>query len=267
MDSKQRTKILYDDPNSFLRASKTVSLHELQGSTLKTTKPTTMDVKMGMITSSKIIELINNLDAIDTRLDWVSDNLGIDMYYAQVEGTLREIVKFAGLSQQNLRALKKSSQISAEDLVAISNLQSSISDSLERLVGIDFNPDDMGPQAYDDVQRLVNGTTYTKVIQSIDKLRRDLFDFVNVKNSSTQTPIGTLPAVPPGPPPGPPPVLEPDDWVPGHPDNDEDGLEYYDALQGMGRYRGGSLGAQSGHFRVLSNRASKIQSSPFKRFL
>ena len=263
MNSKQRTKILYDDPNSFLRASRTVNLHELSGATLKTTKPTTMDVKMGMITSSKIIELINNLDAIDTRINWVNLNLGIDMYYAQVEGTLREIVKFAGLSQQNLRALKKSSQISADDLIAISNLQSSISDSLEWLDNIDFNPDDMGPQAYDDVQRLVNGTTYTKVIQSIDKLRRDLFDFVNVKNSSTQTPIGTLPG-----------DLQPEPYLeedipgppPGNPD-DEDGLQYYDALQGMGRYRGGSLGAQSGHFRVLSNRASKIQSSPFKRFL
>lgn len=263
MNSKQRTKILYDDPNSFLRASKTVNLHELQGSTLRTTKPTTMDVKMGMITSSKTIELINNLDAIDTRINWVNLNLGIDMYYAQVEGTLREIVKFAGLCQQNLRALKKSSQISAEDIIAISNLQSSISDSLEQLVGIDFNPDELGPQAYDDVMRLVNGTTYTKVVQSIDKLRRDLFDFINVKNSSTQTPIGTLPAVDLQP--------EPDleDDIPGPPPGnpDDDGLEYFDALQGMGRYRGGSIGAQSGHFRVLSNRASKIQSSPFKRFL
>ena len=266
MNSKQRTKILYDDPNSFLRASKTVNLHELQGSTLKTTKPNIQDVKMGMITSSKTIELINNLDAIDTRLNWAVSNLGEHMMFAQVEIVLREIIKFSGLCQANLRALKKSSQLSPEDINALSDVQSSISDNFAEFANLDFNIDEIGPYAYNDIEQLFKGTTFKKVFTSIEKLLQDLFNFINVKNSSTQSPIGTLPAVPPGDL-QPEPYLEDD--IPGPPPGnpDDDGLEYYDALQGMGRYRGGSIGAQSGHFRVLSNRASKIQSSPFKRFL
>lgn len=61
MDSKKRTQILLEDPNSMFKASKRIYLQELQGATLKTTKPFPEDQDKEFKGFELMASLISNL--------------------------------------------------------------------------------------------------------------------------------------------------------------------------------------------------------------
>jgi hypothetical protein len=63
MDSKRRTQILYDDPNSMFKSGKKIYLHELQGATLKTSKASPNQLEQELKTSTLVVELIQKLNS------------------------------------------------------------------------------------------------------------------------------------------------------------------------------------------------------------
>jgi hypothetical protein len=223
------SEVLYDDPNSFLRASKTVFLHDMQGSSLKTKKPMIEDVKLGMETSSRIIQFINELDAIDIRFKWISTNL-TDVQFAAItlETTMRELLKYVGLCNASLRSLKKSTTIQAEDLQKVYSIAESLNDTHDQI------QNEISIGDVDDI--LIQSSTFQKMMQDIDKLVLACSDFISMKNVDTNLNIQTTPIV------------------------NQDDLELAPFVGGR-RCFGGS------HFRVLSSRVRDIQKEPYKRFI
>ena len=71
MDSKKRTQILYDDPNSIFKAGKKIYLHDLQGSTLSSKKPFPNDINAGLKTANLVVTLISKLTTINSILDYI----------------------------------------------------------------------------------------------------------------------------------------------------------------------------------------------------
>lgn len=223
------SEVLYDDPNSFLRASKTVFLHDMQGSSLKTKKPMIEDVKLGMETSSRIIQFINELDAVDIRFKWISTNLGQIQFGAiTLETTMRELLKYVGLCNASLRSLKKSTTIQPEDLQKVYSIAESLNDTHDQI------QNEISIGDVDD--ELIRSSTFQKMMQDIDKLVLACSDFISMKNVDTNLTIQTAPLVNQD-------DLEPEPFVGGR------------------RCFGGS------HFKVLSSRVRDIQKEPYKRFI
>lgn len=223
------SEVLYDDPNSFLRASKTVFLHDMQGSSLKTKRPMIEDVKLGMETSSRIIQFINELDAVDIRFKWISTNL-TDVQFAAItlETTMRELLKYVGLCNASLRSLKKSTTIQAEDLQKVYSIAESLNNTHDQI------QNEISINEVDD--ELIQSSTFQKMMQDVDKLVLACSDFISMKNVDTNLTIQTTPIVNQD-------DLEPEPFVGGR------------------RCCGGS------HFRVLSSRVRDIQKEPYKRFM
>jgi hypothetical protein len=227
------SEVLYDDPNSFLRASNTVFLHDMQGASLKTKKPMIEDVKLGMETSSRIIQFSNELDAVDIRFKWISTNLGQVQFGAiTLETTMRELLKYIGLCNASLRSLKKSTTIQAEDLQKIYSIAESLDDTHDQI------KNEISIGDVDD--ELIQSSTFQKMMQDIEKLVLSCAQFISMKNIDSnvniqQTPIVVNQDLPND--------LEPEPFVGGR------------------RCFGGS------HFRVLSSRVRDIQKEPYKRFI
>jgi hypothetical protein len=227
MKSQTATKILYDDPNSFFRASRRVALHELQGATLRTKKPSSEDIKQGLISSSILISLLNDLDAIDTRLiPVVSMITAQPPVYMPIELTgmdskITEILKYIGLSSGDIKRLKKStSPLSEEDLSAITTIMEAIIEKFTDIMSVDVVPEN---------QELLNSPIVLKLETELRKMLDQLKQLVELKTSSIR--------------PGESPMEQPNiDEIP--PD-----------MEG------------AGHFKVLSSRMRHIQKSNYKRFL
>lgn len=229
------TEILYNDPNSFFRASKSVYLHDMQGSSLKTKKPLIEDVKLGMETSSRIIQFINDLDAVDTRFKWISQNL-TDVQFAAItiEVTIRELLKYVGLCNASLRALKKSTTIQPEDLQKIYSISESIYDTFDEIknaIDITNNPEEQN-NIIDDI--LLHSATFQKMMNEVHKLVLSCNDFIQTKNVDTNLNIQTLPI-----------PIDQQELLP-------------EGFVGAGR---------GSHFNVLSSRVRDIQKQSYKRFL
>ena len=224
------SQVLYDDPDSFLRASRTVFLHDLQGSSLKTKKPIIEDIQLGIQTSSRIIQFINELDAVDIRFKWISRNLTEVQFAAiTIETTARELLKYVGLCNASLRSLKKSTTIQPEDLQRIYSIAESLYDTHDEI------QNEIRIGEVDDV--LLQSSTFSKMMQDVDKLVLSCSDFISLKNLDTNLdiqlgqPRDVIPAAIP------PEEMQPEEYI------------------------GGS------HFRVLSSRVREIQKQPYKRFM
>jgi hypothetical protein len=224
------SEVLYDDPNSFLRASKTVFLHDMQGSSLKTKRPLIEDVKLGMETSSKVIQFINELDAVDIRFKWISTNL-TDVQFGAItlETTMRELLKYVGLCNASLRSLKKSTTIQAEDLQKVYSIAESLDDTHDQI------QNEISIGEVDDI--LIQSSTFQKMIQDIEKLVLSCAQFISMKNVDSNVNIQQTPI-----------VVNQDDLEP-------------EPFVGGRRCCGGS------HFKVLSSRVRDIQKEPYKRFI
>jgi hypothetical protein len=243
MKSKTATQILYDDPNSFFRASKTVALHELQGATLKTKKPSIDDVKESLVVESKMIALINEVQAIDTRFTWLSQNFGqVQFGMISLEVTMREILKYIGLATASLRIVKRYKTIPQDDLQSVYSTAENIYDTFQNIKNMK-DTDQLQPE-------IENSPTFNRLMESIAKLVASINTLVQTQLATTSTTIETRPV---------------DDIPPPEPPV-QDELEAEEFVGGMRCY-GGQLGASSGHFKVLSSRAREIQRHPYKRFI
>ena len=245
MKSKTATQILYDDPNSFFRASRTVALHELQGATLKTKKPSIDDVKESLVVESKMIALINEVQAIDTRFTWLSQNFGqVQFGMISLEVTMREILKYVGLATASLRIVKRYKTIPPDDLQSVYSTAENIYDTFQNVKNM-RDTDQLQPE-------VENSPTFNRLMDSIAKLVASINTLVQTQLATTSTTIETRPEAVDNIPPPEPPV-------------DELNIEEFDG--GRRCMRGGMLGAPSGHFHVLSSRAREIQRHPYKRFI
>ena len=253
MKSATATRILFDDPNSFFRASRTVALHEQQGSTLRTKKPLISDIKSELASSSVIISLLNNLDAIDTRLIWIRDSFAlppieIPFHITEYSQRLQEVIKYIGLAKGDCARLKKSTaQMSEDDIQAVYDKFNSIITQFNDIMNVDIADEnefgEMVPNANADI---VDRAIFKKFEADLRSLIGIIDQLLKLKNQFVaEGPSTGIPAAEVIPP---PPDYDPEEEV------------------GAGRYRGGLLGAPSGHFRVLSSRAREIQAKPYKRF-
>ena len=246
MKSATATKILYEDPNSLFRASRTVALRDLVGSTLKSIKPRPMDTKLEMISTTKITELVNSLDAIDTRLEFISQHTVVANFnFGTIEVSAREILKFTGVCTSLMRQLKPASIIiPQEELQQIYSLTQSIYDSLDSIV-LDISRDQAN-------EAFIQSSTINKLVETIGRFISTLQQFVQLKNISGGDIAAEL---------FPDPIMPPQylDEIPepeGPAGNDNEVI---------GGRR--NLGSDTGHFRVLSDRFRQIQKAPYKRFI
>lgn len=248
MKSATATKILYEDPNSFFRASRTVALRDLVGSTLKSIKPRPMDTKLEMISSSKTIELVNNLDAIDTRLQFISQHTVVANFnFGTIEISAREILKFVGGCTSLMRQLKPASIIiPQEELQQIYSVTQSIYDSLDSIV-LDISQN-LANEAF------IQSSTINKLVETIGRFISTLQQFMQLKNVSGGDYATRL---------FPDPILPPQ-YLDEIPEPEPEGPAGNDN-EVIGGRRG--IGADTGHFRVLSDRFRQIQKAPYKRFI
>jgi hypothetical protein len=245
MKSQTATQILYDDPNSFFRASKAVALTEKTGASLKTIKPKFEDTKQALATSSRVMQFINELDGIDTRMKYITQNMvNMPQYTPFIIGTIenssREILKYIGMAEASMRALKNSTTISQEDLQQIYALLMSISESDDAI------RHDAEIGEIDDA--ILESTTFAKMMSGLSKMYTSIITFINLKQTGQNNLVQTQT-----------PAAEAFDEIP--PPEEELVEEPY---VGAGRR---SVGASSGHFKVLSERARQIQAQPYKRFI
>ena len=237
MKSQTATQILYDDPNSFFRASKQVALHEKIGASLKTSKPRFEDTKLALATSSRVMQFINELDGIDTRMRYISQNMinNVPFLVGTIENSAREVLKYIGMANSSMRALKNSTTISQEDL------QQMYSILVETAASIDGIKHDADIGEIDGV--ILNSPTFNKLMNTLDKFYGTISNFISIKQTGNNNIIGPA---------------QPFDEIP--PPEEMVQEPYIDG----GNRR--ILGASSGHFKVLSDRAREIQGYQYKRF-
>jgi hypothetical protein len=205
-----------------------------------------MDTKLEMITVTKTTELVNNLDAIDTRLKFISQHTVVANFnFGTIEVSAREILKFVGVCTSLMRQLKPASIIiPLEELQQIYSVTQTIYDSLDSIVlAISQN------QANDE---FIQSSTINKLVDNISRFIRTMQQFMQLKNVSGGD-IST--------------VLFPDPTLPPQylDEIPEPEGPVVDDAEVFGGRRG--LGADTGHFRVLSDRFRQIQKAPYKRFI
>jgi hypothetical protein len=205
-----------------------------------------MDTKLEMISTTKITELVNSLDAIDTRLEFISQHTVVANFnFGTIEVSAREILKFTGVCTSLMRQLKPASIIiPQEELQQIYSLTQSIYDSLDSIV-LDISRDQAN-------EAFVRSSTMSKLVETIGGFISTLQQFVQLKNISGGDIAAEL---------FPDPIIPPQylDEIPEPegPVIDDDEI--------IGGRRG--FGADTGHFRVLSDRFRQIQKAPYKRFI
>jgi hypothetical protein len=248
MDSKKRSKILYDDPNSMFKANRTVYLHELQGATLRSKKPLPNDIDAGLKTSESMVKLIAKLSQLDVIIEQFfsifNDPEGMRYFsYTPSGQSIKEgsslIASISVLIKQMLKYPQSS--FSEDNVFAILQLYQSMNEHTQYISNEIMNT----PREI--MEQFFLGTPYKsfhKKIQGLFNLLDQLLPYSNVSGIS-------LPDIT-----GPQPI--------------EDDGEFQDAQEPPPDYDGAGRKRMYGSGRynnVLSTRMSKIQQHPYKRFL
>jgi hypothetical protein len=260
MDSKKRSKILYDDPNSMFKANRTVYLHELQGSTLKSKKPLPDDINVGLKTSESMVKLIAKLSQLDVIIESFfsifNDPAGMQyMAYSPNITNIKEATALITSSSVLIKQMLKSPQssFSEDNVFSILQLYQSMNEHMQYISNEIMNT----PPQF--MEQFFLGTPYKsfhKKVQGLFNLLDQLLPYANVSGISLPDITGPQPIDPP--------------------DNDDEGVPDYEVappLEGAGRRcmygsaRRGATTQGAGRYNVLSTRMSKIQQHPYKRFL
>jgi hypothetical protein len=235
MDSKKRTQILYDDPNSMFKSGKKIYLHELLGATLKTTKPSPDQVEQELKTSNLVVELIQKLTSVSTYVDYLDGlfdqnyNVGNAYLLQNLKESVNYITSIVNVIKKILKVPQNS--LNPDDVLTINQLYSNIKEKMEY---IDIQLRDTPVEFLDPIfLSSIFQNFYNKLILLYRELDK-LIPFMSVQ--------GTV-VLPPQPQPAQQQQDEPLDIPPAEP------------LEGAGR------------FKVLSNRIRKQQQHNFKRFL
>lgn len=233
MDSKKRTQILYDDPNSIFKAGKKIYLHELKGATLKTTKQFPEDISIGLKGADLLSSLIVKLQQINDITNYFYDGISnINFYQVYNLVSVRNNNKLVNESLNIINKLSKlpKTVFNEDDVYSLLSVFTDIKETIELIME---NPEFTDTPYY-------RSRDFMSFVDNTLKLLQSLNDFILSLGVSTGTSVGTEQ-------PQPQPVIiqqeEPIDLEPAPP------------LEGAGR------------FRVLSHRIRKQQPSPFKRFL
>jgi hypothetical protein len=243
MDSKRRTQILYDDPNSMFKSGKKIYLHELLGATLKTTKPSPDQVEQELKTSNLVVELIQKLTSISTYVDYLyglfnQDYMVGNAYLLQnLKESMNYITSIVNVIKKLLKVPQNS--LNPDDVITINQLYKNIITQME-YVNIQIR--DTPVELLDPIFiSSIFENFYNKLIVLYSELDK-LIPFMSVQGLPSGNIIsvglpGQLITQPP---------LQQQDLV---------DLEPAPPLEGAGR------------FKVLSSRIRKQQQHNFKRFL
>lgn len=247
MDSKKRSKILYDDPNSMFKANRTVYLHELQGATLKSKKPLPDDINVGLKTSESIVKLISKLSQlqviVDTFYSFFFDVAGERSFtYTPTGQSVKEAVGLITSSNVLIKQMLKAPQssFSEDDIFSILQLYQDLKEKMQYITEsiVNTNPRSV-------LYSFFHGTIYNNFHNKMNGLFEQLDKLLPYAN------VSGIPLQPIQPPQPIEDVQEPPvDYDPAPP------------LEGAGRRMYGC-----GRYKVLSSRMSKIQQHPYKRFL
>lgn len=230
MDSKKRTKILYEDPNSIFKAGKKIYLHELQGSTLRSQKPFPTDINAGLKTSNLVVTLISKLTTINSILDYIYSTIVVD----EIPVTPSAFIPY--LKEGNTLSVSLKSHISdllkmpqstfkEDDVFSINSLYSNIKETLEQI-------DEIGQNVpMENLNPILVSRPFVSFFEKMLKLLKQLEELIPYMSGISSASVSS-PNIDEIPEPEPEPVLD-----------------------GAGR------------FNVLSKRMQKIQIQPFKRFL
>lgn len=253
MDSKRRTQILYDNPNSIFRANKKVYLHELQGATLKTKKPTPNEIDAGLKTSEQMSMLITNLEKLKTIMDFFYGALfDVEGFRNVSSNTSVPLIKDGmNIIQKNRRIIKTlltlpRSNFNEDDVFSITNILDYIVTTYEYIANQLHH---LGPF----FESYFSGNFFTKFIDELAKLVVDfqaLLPYMDITGKIQARDVRRIDH----------PQAEADfQDAPEGPPPDEDPLDLDPApapYMGAGRFD-----------KVLSSRVRQIQRFPYKRFL
>jgi hypothetical protein len=258
MDSKKRSKILYDDPNSMFKANRTVYLHELQGSTLRSKKPLPDDIDAGLKTSESIVKLISRLSQLQVIVDmFYSVFFDADgeraFTYSPTGQSVKEAVGLITSSNVLIKQMLKAPQssFSEDDIFSILQLYQDLNEKMQYITESIVNAHPKrGRVLYSFFYGTIYKNFHNKIKGLFDQLDK-LLPYANISGIS-------LPDITP------PQPIEDDGEFQDAQQPPED-YEVAPPLEGAGRHRRSMCG--SGRYNVLSTRMSKIQQHPYKRFL
>ena len=229
MDSKKRTQILYDDPNSIFKAGKKIYLHDLQGSSLSSKKLYPTDINAGLKTANLVVTLISKLTTINSVLDYIYSTIIGDELPLTPSAFLPYLKEGSTLSvsiKSHISDLLKMPQSSfkPDDVFSINSLYSNIKETLQQIdeIGQNVPMENLNPIFV--ARPFVS--FYEKMLNLLKKLE-ELLPYISGIPSTERSRPNRINEIP-----EPEPVLD-----------------------GAGRYK------------VLSSRIRKQQQSPFKRFL
>jgi hypothetical protein len=137
MDSKKRTQILYDDPNSMFKSGKKIYLHELLGATLKTTKPSPNQLEQELKTSNLVVELIQKLNSISSYVYYL-DGLFQQNYMISTPFLLQNLKESINYITSIVNVIKKllkvpQNSLNPDDVITINQLYANIKDKIEEI--------------------------------------------------------------------------------------------------------------------------------------
>lgn len=248
MDSKKRTQILYDDPNSMFKSGKKIYLHELQGATLKTTKPLPNDISAGLKAEDLFSSLISSLSQLQNIVEYFYIGLFevplIDNSFSKL--STRSGNKLILNIEQLLTKLRRfpPSIFNEDDIFSLLSFYRDIIIKLQEMSEYEADVNEIFIDQY------FRSTEFKVFFTKLTKLFPKLNQFINLINTSGLTGTNKESNIP---------SLVPND-LPGYidvipPQDDAVDLEPAVPLEGAGR------------FKVLSSRIRKQQQHNFKRFL
>ena len=250
MDSRLRTKILYEDPNSIFKSGKKVYLHELQGATLKTTRPTPDDITIGLKGAESMSMLINQLSQLQTIIDFFYTQIyeNTQMYATYNIVSARDATKLISSIKVLIAKLNKLSPniFNEDDVFTLLSYHADLTNKLELIILYIGN--DQDPDYYDvAIDVFFSQHTFVSLLKSLHTLlNTTLVSFIKSINlTGIEGNVSLIQQLP---------IIEQQPDVIPPPDQPID-LPPADPLEGAGR------------FRVLSKRILKQQPIPFKRFL
>jgi hypothetical protein len=249
MNSKRRTQILYDDPNSMFKSGKKIYLHELQGATLKTSKPFPEDIRVGVKAADLFSSLISNLSQLQNIVEYfytgLFERILVDNSFSKI--SLRSANKLILNIEQLLSKLSKfpPSVFNEDDIFSLMSFYRDIITKLQEMSEYESDVNEIF------IDEWFKSSEFKVFFTKMTKLFPKIHTFINLVNISGLTGTNKEANIP---------SLVPND-LPGYidvipPPEDLVDLEPAPPLEGAGRFN-----------KVLSSRIRKQQQHNFKRFL
>jgi hypothetical protein len=254
MNSKTRTRILYEDPNSIFKANKRVFLHELQGSTLRTKRPLPDEIDAQLKTADVLSKLILKMSNLNDILDYFTGSWqGIISSSGILRNGIIIINGIASIIKQILKLPRTS--FNEDDGITIKNILDDLVEKYQQTIVLLQNAP-LGPNQQPIEYPVALRNILATFLNSLSKLFQEfkkVIPYIDITGK-----VQSLDIVPM--------EIQPVDAVDAVDEEDfQDAVEGpMDGLEGAGRRR---LLRGSGRYKVLSDRAHVIQSQPYKRFL